>query len=216
MAASLACGGGGPAAPPAATAASAPAATAAPPPQPIPSGPNLGALFTAAKTASYKVTYRLSGTGGAQPLTGEQTMYIKPPNTRVDMTTMVGGQTGHMSLYSLPDGVFMCLRQGQVFCTKSPVPLPSAADLVRQNLPADPTSVTPQGSRQIAGQSTACFRSGAGGQAATMCMTEGGVPLYMESAGSVLEATSFSTSVSDADFTLPAQPSGAGAPGGVP
>jgi hypothetical protein len=52
-----------------------------------------------------------------------------------------------------------------------------------------------------------------------MCLSNTGIPLYSETDGVVIEATQVSTTVSDADFTLPAQPvtlPGAGSPGGIP
>ncbi|MEK7216160.1 MAG: hypothetical protein AAB289_11235, partial [Chloroflexota bacterium] len=223
-AASLACGGGAPpAAPTAAAGAAAPTAaavpTATPAPTATPTGPNLAALFNAAKAASFKVTYRVSGNAGGQAMSGEQTVYVKPPKTRVDLTAALGGQTGSMSMYSLPEGVFMCVSGGQSFCTAAPGSQPSVADTLKKNLSPDLAGTTPQGSRQVAGQSTSCFRTAVEGQTALMCMTSAGIPLYVESAGAVMEATSFSTSVSDSDFNLPSQPMtipGAGAPGGVP
>ena len=113
----------------------------------------------------------------------------------------------------------MCISGGQAMCMLSPGSQPSVADMLKKNLSPDLAGTTSQGTRQVAGQSTFCFRTAVEGQTALMCMTSGGVPLYVESAGAVMEATSFSTTVLDADFNLPSQPvtiPGAGAPGGVP
>lgn len=71
--------------------------------------------------------------------------------------------------------------------------------------------------RSIAGQSAQCFGikekavAGAFGlETGRICYAANGVPLLMQSKGTgydmTFEATAFSTSVSDADFKLPATP----------
>src|SRR5882762_2958490 len=62
----------------------------------------------AAKASEYKVTYKLTATGGAEGFSGEQSWFFKPPKARFDFSSSLSGQTATVSLYSLPDGTFMC------------------------------------------------------------------------------------------------------------
>src|ERR1700704_1922774 len=50
-------------------------------------------ILGSAKVSEYKVTYKLSATGG-----GEQSWYSKPPKTRYDFSTSTTGQTSTVSI----------------------------------------------------------------------------------------------------------------------
>lgn len=174
------------------------------------------ALALGAAGASYTVTYQVTGTAEGQTLSGAQTWFMKPPESRFDMS--LGGE-GDVSMYMLTSGSYMCTRAGGVNCLKMP-----AVQLSKQNpaanvqgqvqgAPSD-YSVTPTGTRVIAGQEALCFVvAGSGGSAgfteATICYGAG-VPLYLAARGDgfevVQEATSYSTSVSASDLQLPAAP----------
>src|SRR5688500_6472075 len=64
---------------------------------------SFGQILGSSKVSEYKVTYRSAMAGG-----GEQSWYSKPPKTRFDFSTTASGQTSVVSIYSLPDGTFMC------------------------------------------------------------------------------------------------------------
>lgn len=228
-----ACGGGGASTSGAATAtaaatagggtiatpapASAAPATAAPTAKPL----SFLDLVGAAKTASYKVTYKWTGTGQGQSIAAEQTWYVMGANSRFDFS----GPEGSISMFDLKDGAYMCVSApGQAVTCLGPTPKDvalqgnqgAAFSLQIEDKP-DQFDPTFEGVRTIAGQSAQCFGvkekpvAGALGlDTGRICYASNGVPLLMESKGAgfdmTFEATAFSTSVTDADFRLPATP----------
>src|SRR5258705_4287375 len=75
--------------------------------------PKLAALLAAAKVSQYKITYRITASGGgADAFSGEQSWYFKPPRARFDFGSNVGGQTTTISFFSLPEGSFYCFAGG--------------------------------------------------------------------------------------------------------
>ncbi|MEP6693878.1 MAG: hypothetical protein ABJB39_04485, partial [Chloroflexota bacterium] len=89
-------------------AATSAAATSAASGAPSAGSPSFGQILSSAKASEYKVTYKLTATGGAEGFSGEQSWYFKPPKARFDFTSSASGQTATVSLYALPDGTFMC------------------------------------------------------------------------------------------------------------
>ena len=188
-----------------------------------PSGPKLSDLLSASKTATYKITYKISATGaGAEGFSGEQTWYFKPPKSRFDFSMSQGGQAIKLSFFNLPDGNFYCFNVGQVSCQKvagvsSPLDQ-NAAAVANRSLIENPGAfgATFTSSKTIAGQTGQCFdvkanAAAAGGlSSGTFCYTSGGVPLLSQFAvaGSTwsMEATNYSATVPDSDFDLPAKP----------
>lgn len=218
----LACGGGTAEPSPAATAGAAATAAAATPtatPAPTPAAPAFLEVLKTAKLATYRVTYRWSGTAGGTTVAGEQSWYAKPPKSRFDISTTVGGATTRVSAFVIESGTFVCIAGGgQNVCLQQPT-----AQALQQNPGAlaqgsigdRPDQFDPnyEGTRTIAGQTAQCYavkpRTGTELFAeARFCYNAQGVPLLIQSKGqgfdSLLEATAFSTSVSDSDFTLPA------------
>ena len=200
-----------------------------------PAEPSFMDIMNSGKQASYKVTYKITGTSGGQNLSGEQTWYLKPPKTRMDFPASEGGAGGRMSLYTMPDSTVMCsMDGGATTCLKMP-----KAQAMQQNQGAmaqEQVQEKPgdfdmkyQGTRDIAGQQGQCFAvkpkgsSQGGFTEGIMCYSKQGALLLMESKGAgfdmKMEATSFNTSVSDADFQLPSAPqelpSIPGIPGGL-
>ena len=212
-----ACGGGGsqptagsPAASAAATSAAAtPAATAAA------AGPKLVDLIKQGKLAAYKVTYKWTMAGSGQNIDSTQTWYYKPPKMRYDFA--VAGQGGvSISYFVLEDGAYICTAlTGTAFCQKTAGQAelqqnPAASFDLQMSGKPDQFNATFTGSKTIAGQQAQCFgvksvAAGAFGDV-NSCYSSSGVPLFMQinSQGSnmTMEATSFSTTVSDADFKL--------------
>lgn len=209
---------GGAAAPSGAAATTAAAATATQSTTAVAattSGPNIADVLKAGKATTYKATYKWTVTAGGQTTTSEQTWYYKAPNSRFDFSA---GPGAVFSVYSLADGTYVCTSAGgQSFCQKSAdqaaLGQNPAADFALQ-LQGDPTKFNASftGSQSIAGQQAQCYTvkslaGGAFGDVST-CYSSTGVPLKttINSQGSalVMEATAFSTTVTDADFTLPA------------
>ncbi len=188
-----------------------------------------GDMMRGAKNVSYKATYKVSGTASGQSISMEQTTYQKPPKMRTDMTLAQGGT----SMFMLEEGMFMCTSVGgNKTCMKLPAAQSDQATEAQNEMTSKPENfdATPAGTRQIAGQSGNCFnvkpkQKGSFDQA-TYCLTSSGIPLFTQIKGSnvemTMEATSVSTTVSDADLQLPAPatdfhfPSVPGIPPGIP
>jgi len=229
----LACAPAAAPAPPAAPPAAPQPAPALPPPPPAPAqAPSFLDVIGAGRQASYKVVYKITGTSGGQAMTGDQTVYAKPPKMRVDMNFAGGGG----SMYNLEDGSYMCTTMGGAnTCIKMPKEQAmqqsqGAQSMERVQSNPNQYETTSQGPRQIAGQQAQCYglKPRPGGPAdfteGTFCYASQGVPLFTQVKGQgtdmTMEATSFSASVADADFQLPAQamemPAIPGIPGGIP
>ncbi|MEA2662123.1 MAG: hypothetical protein QOH08_1695, partial [Chloroflexota bacterium] len=179
------------------------------------SGPNIADVLKAGKTTTYKATYKFSIGAAGQTTTSDQTWYSKGSNTRFDFSA---GPGASISIYSLADGTFLCTNAGgTAFCQKTAqqaaLSQNPAADFALQ-LQGDPTKFNAAftGSQAIAGQQAQCYSvksvaGGAFGDVST-CYSSGGVPLKttINSSGSTvsMEATAFTTTVTDADFVLPA------------
>ncbi len=179
------------------------------------SGPNINDVLKAGKNSTYKVSYKWSITAGGQTQTSEQTWFYKAPNSRFDFSA---GPGATFSVFSLADGTYVCTNAGgQGFCQKSPAgtALQSnpAADFGLQ-LQSNPDQFNSSftGTKSIAGQQAQCYavKSVAASSFGDVnsCYTSTGVPLLttMTAQGQTfaMEATSFSATVADSDFTLPA------------
>jgi len=184
--------------------------------------PSFGQILTSGKVSEYKVTYKLTATGGAEGFSGEQSWYFKPPKARFDFTSSVSGQTATVSLYALPDGTYMCFGgTGQAAqCIGM-----SGLDTALQQNPAalyqesfvehpDQFSGVLVETRQIAGQQAHCYDVKATAVTAGLsdgrfCYSAQGIPLLQRFAAQggtwSLEATKLSTTVPDSDFALPAK-----------
>ena len=184
--------------------------------------PSFGQILTSGKASEYKVTYKLTATGGAESFSGEQSWYFKPPRARFDFSSSVSGQTATVSLYSLPDGTYMCF--GGTGQTAQCIGMSGLDTALQQNPAAlyqesfvehpDQFSGVLVETRQIAGQQAHCYDVKA--TAATAGLTDGrfcysaqGIPLLQRFAAQggtwSLEATNLSTTVPDSDFALPAK-----------
>ena len=184
---------------------------------PSTAGASFGQLLGSARTSEYKVTYKLSAAG-----TGEQSWYFKPPKARYDFSTTAGGQSSVVSIYALPDGTFMCFGGTGVAAQCIGM---SGLDTALQQNPAalfqqsmfqhpEQFNAVLVETRQIAGQQAQCFDVKSTVVVATLgdgrfCYSPQGIMLLQRfgAGGATLdmEATSFSTTVPDSDFALPAK-----------
>ena len=195
-----------------AAATAAPAATAAGTANPDQA---LIDLLRSGKTGAYKVTYTMSQTGGGTTSTGTISQAHKPPFFRTDMTVGDGGQTQTFTTIVRPEGTFLCAAlTGAPACFSfgaggaGGLGVPSAPDPIPDDLTG--WNLVPSSSRSIAGQQARCFSfsgAAAAGAETTGCYSKEGIPLLVSSKAAGTEvtmtATAFSTTVSDADFTLP-------------
>ena len=186
-------------------------------------GASFGQIVSSAKVSESKVTYKMTIGGG-----GEQSWYSKPPKTRYDFTSTVAGQNSTISIYSLPDGTFMCFGgTGQTAQCIGMTGLDTALQqnpsaLYQQSLVQHPDQFTAVlvETRQIAGQQAQCFDVKPTLQVAALgegrfCYSPQGILLLQKFAtqGALdMEATSLSTTVPDADFALPSKPTILGKP----
>jgi hypothetical protein len=184
---------------------------------PSTAGASFGQILGSARTSEYKVTYNLSAAGA-----GEQSWYFKPPKARYDFSTAAGGQSSVVSIYALPDGTFMCFGGTGVAAQCIGM---SGLDTALQQNPAalfqqsmfqhpEQFNAVLVETRQIAGQQAQCFDVKATVTIATLgdgrfCYSPQGIMLLQRfgAGGATLdmEATSFSTTVPDSDFALPAK-----------
>jgi hypothetical protein len=207
---------------PGATATSAAVASSVGSGGPTSGSPSFGQILSAAKVSEYKVTYKLTATGGAEGFSGEQSWYFKPPKARFDFTSSVSGQAATISLFALPDGTYMCFGgTGQAAqCIGM-----SGLDTALQQNPAaafqesfiehpDQYSGVLVETRQIAGQQAHCYDVKASAPTAGLtdgrfCYSTQGIPLLQRFGAQggtwSMEATNLSTTVPDSDFTLPAK-----------
>ena len=210
----------------AATATTAPAASAAASAKPstaADASAQLAATLGLAKNATYKITYKITASGGgADSFNGDQTWYFKPPRARFDFSATQSGQKLTLSYYSLPEGQFYCINVGAAQCFSvagvgSPLDQ-NAVAVAQQSMISNPAGfgATPAAGKTIAGQQATCFDvSSKGGvtgfDTGTFCYNAQGVPLLSsfstpQYASWTMEATAYSATVADADFTLPAKP----------
>ncbi len=217
--------GGGPTSPPATSAAATTPAVAGTT-QAQAGGGDLSGLAGKFTNATFKVTYQVSGFGGAGTQ-GTMTWYKKGDNLRMDMTGLVQGQQGTTTIIMLPNVTYVCTAAEAGtggMCFSSPSQAGQGASQIAsqlgQNL-ADPNlSVVSTSSRSIAGQNAKCYTvqsPNITGQA-EYCMSSDGAPLSVKETvqGSemTMEATDYSSDVSDSDFQPPYPVSSI--PSGVP
>jgi len=191
--------------------------------------PSFSQILGSAKASEYKVTYKLTATGGAASFSGEQWWFFKPPKARFDFSSTASGQTSTVSLFSLPDGTFMCFGAG---ATSQCIGMSGLDTALQQNPAAlyqealiqhpDQWNGVLVETRQIAGQQAHCYdvkpvaAATAGLTDGRLCYSTQGIPLLQRFAvqGGTwsLEATTLSTTVPDVDFTLPSAPTILGKP----
>lgn len=163
----------------------------------------------------WKATYDLSGTGG---VSGVMTQYMSSGgNFRMDaVSSGIESRT-----YVVGKGVTICAKQDASWnCYKfSGESLNSSTEVsatLGTDLEQNPSgyTVTADGSMQVAGTTAACYKVVDKDGTVRYCVSPEGVPLYVltnSQSGGVsatyeMKATSYSTSVLDSDFALPAAP----------
>lgn len=167
---------------------------------------DLGALGEQFGSAKFNVVYTITAPG----MDGEWHWIQDPagPRSRIEITQ--GGTV--FTIIVTPEQTLMC-QEGACFALDAVAGMipDLGAQIEDIGTEASTGSVEDAGSREIAGQDTDCYAfSGTEGGAqgtGTVCVTDDGVPLFMETTttegGFSLQATSYSTDVSDADFEAP-------------
>jgi hypothetical protein len=172
------------------------------------------------KNVEFDATYESKTSGGTDASTFRVAQ--KKPKSLFETTS------GDSTTTIINDGTdtFVCSKSGteDVTCIKSPsgsgassaaapmLALVDAGNIAQtlrgyDRLPGIDVS---RSSKTFAGEKATCVsvkvRGGGAGNDGTWCATDSGVIAYVESGGSTLELTDFSTDVSDSTFELPAEP----------
>jgi hypothetical protein len=212
---------------PADTAAETPAATeetttpaaAAKPEAPVQQADAKADFMNAfAGRAEYTAQYNLVTMAGGRETTGTMTQYTRARGEndfsfRIDMTVM-GVETRS---YMVPQEVTTCTRmQGAWNCFASQNKEMQSTQQEGQEVADSATSIVRDGTKQVAGTVADCYKATTEDGYARYCLKDN-VPLYVgtyETDGTMiseLTATSYSTRVSDSDFTPPAKAQDMGA-----
>jgi hypothetical protein len=163
-------------------------------------------------TLQYRVAYSIISNAGGQQTVSQMTQYMKG----TDKLRMDSSFESMESRTYLVDGAYYSCssQQGTWTCMKITIPADdSTTSMDDVALHKDDYQITADGTMQVAGVTAACYRvTGKSIEYSRSCYSPEGVPLYVKmtsiSQGGAfdteMEATSYSTSVSDSDFALPA------------
>lgn len=166
----------------------------------------------------YTVSYETQATSPDGDFTGSMTLYQGSDRQRTDLALTTDGEEFEVISITTSEGSLFCTPAEET-CLAIPTdgafgaganPGDFALDALEELQGQDGIGrVTPIGQRTIAGTEAECFEitegdSGTG----TACISSEGVPLFTDfndGAGStwLMEATEYSTSVSDSDFEAP-------------
>jgi hypothetical protein len=182
---------------------------------------NLSDLEKKRRQATFMVAYKWTTNTAKGSSTTFETWFSKPPRSRVDF----GEATAEnwLSQFGLENGAFSCFKvNGKPTCSKWSDEKVSAQEsstvaafmTAFEGILTDKSLGATRDTRTIAGQRASCARATnillLGLAEITVCFAGNGVPLLLDwKAGSDvfrMEATSYSSTVSDKDFDLPAKP----------
>jgi len=178
------------------------------------------------KNATFKVTYKISGSATQEGADGTMVWYKKGDNLRVDISGTFQGEKMSAVLITRPDQSYLCTQTPETgeggACIATPGETGQGADQVISGLEealADPNvEIAGTESREIAGEGAKCFTIGPSESEgeSEVCLSSEGVPLLSKATLAqgemVLEATDFGRDISDSDFEPP-YPVSEGAPG---
>lgn len=168
-------------------------------------------LIRAGKQASFKINYRFTASALGQTTSVDQTLYVKGPQMRWDLSSPLGGQS---SFFFLSDGVFLCVPDGQPSCVKlssAQQALQNAGVLVQDQVWDAPDRFDAQAlaARTVAGLQAQCFSIADKGSSSigsgTLCYSAQGLPLYSQFKAPTGDFTMEATGVgipADDDFKL--------------
>ncbi len=169
----------------------------------------LDALLAAGESQRFTVQYRVTGEHGGGALS-PMTLEVVAADGKMRRTSVVETENGTIEerIYVLPDDVVLCEHDEEWRCFYVP-------DAPPREAPAPNATVTPAPGRRVAGVNARCFSVTAEPTlgvvvAEDYCLSPEGVVLYHElrtpDDRMLSEATSFSRSLPDDAFVLPASP----------
>jgi len=176
--------------------------------------------FKGFEAATFKVKYRADIKMEEEQITGSMTWALKPPKFRMDIDAQMKGQPFTATFIFARDVAYFCgAQEGEKSCLKMPIPqvegqvepFRAAVEGPAKEIEKEPGRfrVSKAGGRAIAGARATCWkfidrREKVEGE---VCLSREGVPLFMRFQGpggqGTLEATEYSTKVSDAEFEPP-------------
>ncbi len=168
----------------------------------------LARLLNDGLNATYRVTYRTESPDGEAG--DEVTIFNRPPLSRLDRGSPGAAQPDSTTIQRRGGPAIVCSGSPDWQCLQvsdlgpsivvsgGPIFLPSADDF-------SSAVITELGSRIIAGVTAQCFSVAPADPSLTVeyCLDVDGVPLRSRSAVGTVEASSISSTVTDADFTVP-------------
>jgi len=160
-------------------------------------------------TSGWKVAYTI--TGSEMPNALQMTQYMKGTDKFRTDSTFEGTES---RTYLLGNDIYSCTNSGGWTCFKFSGQMSGDDSFkIEKNLKDDSSkyTVTADGTKQVAGVTATCYKIVSSDSTTRYCVYDS-VPLYVMSTGtsngraytSEMTATSYSKSVSDADFVLPA------------
>jgi len=161
----------------------------------------------------YRATYQIQST----EFSGPMQQWVKEDNVRIDIsqsgtdTRLYAGPGGTTTVCATPSGNWSCFQMPTSEQMAAAFALSDRdGGNIKDNIETYRGKVTRLEDRTIAGQPTSCFLIRDPEGEYTGCYTEGGVPLYVESASNgervTVTATDFAATVASSAFELPAPP----------
>ena len=170
---------------------------------------------------NYHVTYDLSTQTTSESYTGTMDWYVMgQDNMRIDSTMQAQGMTVESRTYMLGEELISCMQQegswrcflfssdDDMFDADEGTGFTESIDTWEEEV--DALEFLETSTRTIAGEQATCFTFVDAGQTQELCYASSGALLYVASefpqGSQVMEATSYSSSVSSSDFNPPAEP----------
>jgi hypothetical protein len=172
--------------------------------------------FFKARTLEYHVDYDVMMSAEGQETTSEMSFYLKNNNFRNDFSGNMDGEVftsrnyhvdGQISICNEAEGTWTCMQFDQPQESEG-IDITANMDELEESL--EDIDMIQKGTKTIAGTKATCWEYSAEGMTQEHCYSKAGVPLYMEITGdnfhAIYEASSYSTSVANSAFDLPAKP----------
>lgn len=182
---------------------------------PVVSTADLLSTIDGSASQTYRVSYDLSGAGSGEAVRGRWVVYQRPPDARVDMSTIVGTQLTEQRTYAVGATVTICVAAECRSGPREGGSLLSVSAPLEAQLRARPGDheVRRAEDREILGRTGSCFAVAAkhGVRAelreADLCYSADGIPLLLRTRTAEAELTfravAIASHVSDAELDPP-------------
>jgi hypothetical protein len=176
-----------------------------------------GAFAAALSATEFKVTYKVTADISDVESVSTMTQYVKGLAANYRARTDISAQGVEIRTFVDGETITSCTKFGGVWsCRNSEMQQGQNPTGDARDAADSAQEVERDGTKVVAGVTTDCYKVTTDGGTVRYCIGQG-VPLYIETlteqGTSVVEATSFTRTVSDADFEPPATPSSGSATG---